>query len=190
MGTTTALIYARPTIRGPQGGGGIVFVTHRQVAGLYATLLGATSTSVKKHKKPSSLHPIGYVNGDKSKPILIDEAWSRYFGLEIGGRKLGGSAYPTLPDVTNFILLAQNNAAAIKQIQDAQAQMIAANAQTLQALVEINQAAAVPGADQIPPPVLAPPETTPPLPQQPDFGDGAGGGGGGGDGGDGGAGGD
>src|SRR4051812_44120400 len=104
MGTTTATIYVRPTIRGPQGSGGVVFVAHRQVAGLYSISLGASSTSVKKHKKPSGLHPIGYVNGDKSKPILIDEAWSRNFGLEIGGRKLGGSAYPTLPDLTNFIL--------------------------------------------------------------------------------------
>lgn len=179
-GSTGAVIYLRPTIRGPRGSGAVVYIAHRQVAGIYTNVLSATPTSVRKNKKPSSLQPIGYVNGDKDKPVLIDSAWSKYLGLEIAGRKLGGSAYPTLPDLTSFILLAQNNAAAIAQLQTAQGQMMTANAQTLQSLLEVNQAAAVPGAAQIAAPVLAVPETTAPLFTQPDFGDGGGGGGDGG----------
>lgn len=162
MASTAAVVYVRPTIRGPRGSKGVVFVTHRQVAGIYTASLFARN--VNKHKKPSSLHPIGYIGGDRSKPVLIDEAWSRHIGLEINGRKLGGTAYPTVPELTEFILLAQNNASQISQILAAMEQMNNANAQSIQGLRDVVNAAALAGAAQVPPPVLARQETTPPLP--------------------------
>jgi len=192
MGTTTATVYVRPTIAGPRGAGGVVYIPHRQVAGIYTIALTASSTTVKKNKKPSGAAPIGYVDGDRTKPVLIDPAWSKYFGLEIGGRKLGGAAFPTLPDIAEFILQTQNSSAAVALELAAMAQMLEANAQTLAALLEVNTTAAVPGVEQVPPPVVTIPETTAPIYIPPDYygggGDGAGsgggdGGGGGGDGG-------
>jgi hypothetical protein len=178
---TGGVVFLRPTIRCGRGSGAVVYLAHRQVAGIYSTALTNTSSRVKKHKKPSSLHPIGYIDGDKSKPVLIDEAWSRFLGLEIQGRKLGGTAYPTLPDLTEFILLSQQNATAVAQLQTTLEQMVIANAQTLQSVVEVTQTASLAGAAQIPPPVLVRQETSPPpLNDLQGGGDGGGGDGGGG----------
>src|SRR3954471_5780513 len=108
-GSTGAVIYARPTIRAVRGAGGVVYVAHRQVAGVYTSNLSATSASVKKNKKPHSRVPLGRVEDGV---VYIEPAWSKYLGLEIGGRKLGGSAFPTLPDVTEIMLLSQQTATA------------------------------------------------------------------------------
>jgi hypothetical protein len=158
-----------------------VYLPVRAVSGLYSTNL--TAANQKKHKKPSSLEPMGYVNGDKDKPVLISPSWSRYLGLEIGGRKLGGSSFPTVPEVASFVTQQQVDA----QLSAAQDQWAAANAQALQTLIAVVQAAGLTGSDAIPPAVLARQETNP----QPvsDFGYQLGGGGGG-DGGGGGGGGD
>ncbi len=187
MGTTTATVYLRPTIRGARGAGGVVFFPHRQVAGIYSTALTATSAAVKKNKKPSGRMPIGTVEGTD---VYITAPWSKYLGLEIGGRKLGGAAFPTLPDITEFILQTQNSSAAVALELAAMAQMLEANAQTLAALLEVNTTAAVPGVEQVPPPVITIPETTAPIYTAPEYygsvGGGGDGGGGGGDGGGGG----
>lgn len=175
---TGGVVYVKPTIGGSRGGGGVVFITHRQVAGIYTTSLSLSSTRVKKNGKPSSMHPLGYIDGDKGKPVYIDEAWSRFLGLEIAGRKLGGINFPSVPELTDFILLAQNNATAVAQIQTALQQMVTANAQSLQSVIAVTQTAALAGAAQIPPPVLAAPETSAPI-----LGDSPGAGAGGGDGG-------
>jgi hypothetical protein len=171
MGTTTAIAY----------------IAIRAVSGVYTSNLSATSARVLKNKKPQSGVPFGTVVGDK---VYIDPGWSKYLGLEIGGRKLGGSAFPTLPDVAEIMLLSQNTAAAVAQVQSAQSQMMTANAQSQQAMLEVIQqlaididalgkpasAAQVP---QVPPPVLTVPETTAPIYEPfPIGGDGGGGGGG------------
>jgi hypothetical protein len=183
---TGAVVQFRPTFGGFKGSGAVVFFAHRQVTGLYSTSLTTAASTVNKNKKPSSLHPIGYINGDRSKPVLIDPVWSKYLGLEIGGRKLGGPAFPTLPEVASFVTQQQVDA----QLAAAQDQWMSSLAQTMAALREVVVTATLAGADQVPPVVLARQETNP-QPISPYFYDntassgGSGGdGGGGGDGGE------
>lgn len=153
--------------------GGVVYVVHRQVAGIFATSL--TALASKKNWKPSSVVPIGKTASGEA--VYVETPWSKYFS-DLGGRKLGGATFPTLPELTDFITQSNQNATAIAAIQTALQQMVTANAQTAQALTQVVQSAGLTGSGQIPPPVLAPQEYS-------GGGDGAGGGsgGGGGDGG-------
>ncbi len=137
--------------------GAVVFFPVRVVAGFYSSAL-AQSTA-KKNWKPQSLHPIGRTSDGKE--VFLDPAWSRYFS-DLGGRKLGGATFPTLPDITEIFSLTNNNATAISQIQTALEQQANANAQAIESLRQVVQTAALVGAEQIPPPVLARQETTPP----------------------------
>ncbi len=157
--------------------GAVVFFPVRVVAGFYSASLSASTT--KKNWKPSSVHPIGRTSDGKE--VFLDPAWSRYFS-DLGGRKLGGALFPTLPDVTEIFALTNNNAVEISQIQVALEAQAKANAQSIAAILEVINTAALAGAAQVPPPVLVRQETTPPPPIDPGAYAGViGGGGGGGD---------
>jgi len=171
-GSTGGIVYFRPTIRGPQGTGAVVYFSHRQVAGIYSTV-NLSGSTVKKDWRPHAGVPVGYVNGDRSKPVTISEEWLRHFRF-LGNAKLGGSNFPTLPDVANFVTQQQIDA----QLAAAQDQWQAANAQTLQALLEVVKSAGLTGADQVPSAVLARQETNPQPIVNPIFGETGGGGGG------------
>lgn len=160
MTSSAAVVYVRPTIRGPRGGRGVVLATHRQVAGFYTTSL--THSGSKKNWKPHALQRVGKTASGEE--VLIDPAWNRFQG-DIANRKLGGATFPTVPDITEIFNLSQSNATAISQIQTALEQMVNANAQSLATLLQVVQTAALAGAAQVPPVVLARQETNiPPAP--------------------------
>lgn len=177
MTSSAAVVYVRPTIRGPRGGRGVVLATHRQVAGLYTTSL--TRSVSKKNWRPHGGVSIGDVVDQNGNPtgqsVKVNPDWMRHFA-DLGQRKLGGATFPTVPDITEIFQLSQSNATAISQIQTALEQMVNANAQSLAALLQVVQTAALAGAAQIPPVVLARQETN--IPPAPDPLGGAGGGGG------------
>ena len=173
MSTTTANVYFRPTFVAARSKASeaVCFFPLRFVSGLYSTAL--TNSNSKKNWKPSALTPVVDKDG------RITGEWNRYFS-DLGARKLGGANFPTLPELTEFFSLARSNSVAIAQLTTALENMVTANAQTTQALLEVVTRAELAGAAQIPPVVLVRQEITPNLGPAP-FVEGGGAGGAGGD---------
>lgn len=144
------------------------YVPIRALSGLFSP--GVTTAPAKKNWRPHAGVPIGYIDNDESKPVYVNPSWGRHIA-DLGQRKLGGSSYPTLPDLASFVTQAQVDA----QLSAAQDQWTAANAQALQALIQVVQSAGLAGASAIPGAVLARQETNPQpvstLPDSPGGGD-------------------
>lgn len=120
-------------------------------ANQYAGGSGLISRDRHRYKMPSARVPFGDVQPDGS--VLVRKEWYDALNYVIN-TQLGGIAGPSLSDITTTV--SSSSAAAI----DAQnavsvvAQAVNANASTLQATVQVSQAGALPGADQIPEPVF------------------------------------
>lgn len=149
------------------------YITLRAVSGAYTTSLSA-STTPKEWRPPISV-PIGYIGGDKSKPIMLDESWFRYLRF-LGANKLGGPTFPTLPEVVTQSQLNSAIASSAEAITAAQDQQNAANAQALEALRQVVEG--LTSTSAVPPVVLVRQEVAPPPPPV-NFETGGGGGAGG-----------
>ncbi len=123
-----------------------VYVPLRAASTANTTLSASTKP---KEWRPHIGVPVGYVNGDRSQPVHLDESWFRHLRF-LGVNKLGGATFPTLPDVASFVTVTQ----ATELITAAQDQMAAANAQALAALKEVVDGL-VGGTSTIPSVVLA-----------------------------------
>lgn len=180
MASTAFTLYVKPSAFFPESVNRAstftAYIPIRAISGLFTT--GVMTKKRPKNWKPHALQPIGQTKSGED--VLIDPAWLRHLSY-LGQAKLGGATFPTLPEMTSFILLAQQNAAAITQVQNALEQMVTANAQSQAAVVQVVQTAALAGSMQIPPVVIARQETTaPPVATLPDSPGGDGGGGDGG----------
>lgn len=122
--------------------GAVIYIPVRVVSGRYATNL--TSRQVgQKSWIPMISVPFLDASGCISLP------WYQHL-RDLGERKLGGANFATLPAVADYVTVGQvdaliNNALLVSITQQANT-----NAQALSAAVEVVQAAALPGATQIP----------------------------------------
>ena len=165
-----------------------VFMALRASTGQFTSGQGIAATrnlrnlrSYKPHDTIPVVDSKGYITHD----------WKLYFKF-LDNQFLEAGNGPTLPDVIAAITTAQSNTVVSEQTAASLLQQIGANAQTLQALLEVVRATAAPGVEQVPPVQLAPVFTPTGSGGLTGGGDSAGGGGdsGGGSGGGGGAGGD
>jgi hypothetical protein len=158
MATTSAIVYFRPTAftARTRATEATVYFPLRVVSGLYSVSLAASA--VTKNWKPSALTPLVDKDG------RITPEWNRYFS-DLGGRKLGGAIFPTLPEIAELFTQTQSNAREISAVQVALEQQATANAQALDVMRQVVQDAALAGATQIPTVVIIRQEVTAPPPQ-------------------------
>lgn len=161
---TTALAYFKPYGAAAGSTTAVAFVCVRALSGLYASNI--STAAVKKNWKPHAMTPFVDSKG------FISPEWNRFLG-DLANRKLGGSIFPTVPDLAQFITRQQVDAL----LTAAQDQMAQQNAQAIAAIREVLIAAGTTGAAAIPEPTLARQETNP-QPIGIDFGETGGGGGG------------
>lgn len=177
MATTTFFGFVKPrgalTTSAHRSSGFVAYIPVRAVSGLYSSSLNASTTQTKKDWRPRKSVAIGYVGGDRSKPVEVDDTWFQHFRY-VGNNKLGGPNFPTLPVVASFVTQTQVDA----QFSSAIDQFTTALAQSVAQMQEVVKAAGLAGAAQLPPVVLARQETNPTPISTPIFGDTGGGGGG------------
>ena len=158
MATTGAVIYLKPRIVAAEvpgrTSGAVLYFSPRLVSGIFADANGVStqnSATSAKAMLPGPRTPIGYVNGDRSKPVYIDEAtWYRLVDY-IVNIKLGGVTAPTLTDVSNSITSVQDATTSIVNSVVSITEQTTNNAAALDTVKEVVQTADLPGATQIPP---------------------------------------
>jgi hypothetical protein len=129
--------------------------------GASTATIALVTAPVKKKWRPHPGVPIGYINGDKTKPVMINDDWWGHI-KDLGARKLGGAAFPSLPEVVTQSQLTSQISSVQAQVTATQDQQNAANAQSLEALRQVVQGLTSVAA--VPPVVLVRQEVTPPPP--------------------------
>jgi|SRR6185369_6369686 len=129
------------------------YIPLREVSGQFTTSL--TSTTAKMGWRPAPHVPIGTVDG---KPVHISSDWWAYMRA-LGTAKLGGRNFATLPDVADQVTRTQ----VTDLITAAQDQQAAANAQAIQAVIDILIANGLTTTGTTPPVVLARQEVNMPF---------------------------
>ena len=165
-GTTSATLYVKPTMLGVltvnASSAAFLYLFVRGVSGLYngSGVKASKNTRNLKSMLPAASVPIGHVmvQGERL-PVQIDDLFWYSFFRYITQTVLGGPIAPTLPDVTTALTVAQVQGIAQAAVSAGLTQQAVANAASLSAVVQVTQTAALPGAAQIPPVVLVPPET-------------------------------
>lgn len=158
MASTGAVLYIRPrfsaTLKSNRATAAVVFLSPRMVSGPWSTAGEIPASRQLKSLRtwlPPAEIPIGYVNNDRSKPVIIDaQTWYSFFNYLVNV-VLGGPNAPTLADVTTAVTVATEQSAESAAIVSAVSQQVVANAESLAATVEVAQNNALPGANQIPP---------------------------------------
>lgn len=97
---------------------------------------------------PSQRIPVAWFKGE---PIYMDLTWYRFFDY-IVNTQLGGFNGPKLSDITDTVASSSTAAIDAQNAVSIVAQTVNANADALAATVQVSQAAALPGATQIPNP--------------------------------------
>jgi hypothetical protein len=156
MASSDALLYVKPQMvasgTGARTSAALMFASARLVSGAYTPNIKDTS-SRQQAWRPRAGSPIGYVIvGGQKLAVMPDNALMQW--LDTLADRLGGPSGVRLPDVVTTVEQSQVTAAENSQRTQAIAQQAAANAASLAAAREVLQNAGVPGADQIPPPVL------------------------------------
>lgn len=134
--------------------GAVSYLTLRAVSGRYATT-GITSRANQKNLRPTYPGrnvPLGRIVKDHlgNMTIEINPAWDDYLNFE-HQKRLGGVNESTLPEVKDTITAGQAAALFDQRILVVQDQWLANLAQAINATTQVVQAAALPGAEQIPP---------------------------------------
>lgn len=158
MASTGAILYLRPrvaaTLAAKRLTGAVVFISPRMASGPWSTAGSITASRNLKSLKtwlPPANVPIGYVNGDPSKPVLIDSKTWYLFVDYLVNTVLGGPSAPTLADVTTAVTTASVQSASSAATVTAVSQQVQANAESLAATVQVAQNNSLSGASQIPP---------------------------------------
>lgn len=159
MASTGAVLYLRPRIEvaltAAHQTGAVVFIAPpRLVTGPFSSageIPASRNLAALKTWLPPSEIPIGYLNNDRTKPVIIDaQTWYAFLNYFVN-TFIGGPSAPTLADVTSAVTTASaQSAASAAQVTVVQ-QAVAANAESLGAVVEVAQANDLQGASQIPP---------------------------------------
>lgn len=108
-----------------------------------------------KASYPGARVPIGYVNGDRSKPIYLDPSWERWLRHTWFDR-LGGDSGPTMTEVQTNVVETKAQAVEAAATATAVEVQVIANAESLAATVEVAQNNSLAGATSIPPVVRRP----------------------------------
>jgi hypothetical protein len=99
---------------------------------------------------PGPRTALGYVNGDRTKPVYIDEAtWYRLLDY-ILNVKLGGIAAPSMADVAATVTTVQEAVTSTVTTVTDLTDMALQNAAVLDTVREVSQASDLDGAEQIP----------------------------------------
>jgi hypothetical protein len=156
MASSEALFYFRPqTLAGSLGArssAAVMYSSARLVSGAYTPQVNSTSSG-NEAWRPRAGSPIGYVVvGGQRLPVMPDPAWSKWF--DTMADRIGGPNGVRVNDVVATVEASQTTSAETAQRTQALAQQAAANAASIAAAREVLQNAALPGASQIPPPVL------------------------------------
>lgn len=157
-GTTTATLFIKPTAFALLSVDGkfpaVLFLIARAASGLFASggITPSANTANLKTLFPDQSVPIDTAG------TLMNPTWYRFFRYLVY-TVLGGPQASTLPDVATALTYSETQALIGAALTAGLAQQAIANAQALAAVVQVAQMAALPGAPQIPPVVLAPPET-------------------------------
>lgn len=121
-----------------------------EAANQYAGGSGLLARTRNKYQLPPARTPFGDVQPDGS--VVIRKNWYDVLNYVFNGQ-LGGIAGPTLSDITDTVSSSSSAAIDAQNAVSVVAQTVNANASTLAATVQVSQAAALPGAAQIHPPV-------------------------------------
>ena len=120
-----------------------------EAANQYMGGSGLISTDTVRSHFPSQRIPVAWFQGQ---PIYMDVTWYRFFDY-IVNTQLGGFNGPKLSDITDTVSSSSTAAIDAQNAVSIVAQTVNANADALAATVQVSQAAALPGATQIPQPV-------------------------------------
>jgi hypothetical protein len=167
MASTGAVIYIRPQMLAARtvarSTGAVMYFAPRMLAGLW-TSSGVTASRDLSNLKawlPPARIPIGYVNGDRTKPVLIDEAsWYKFLNYFLNVF-IGGQGAPTFSDVVTTVEQTQATAVEASSQTAALAQTTQTNAEALAATIQVSQNSGLAGASQIPPVKFNPYEIEP-----------------------------
>ena len=149
MASTGSTAYLRPSATAAASGisGSVIFFASRSSTGLYSS----TSIDKANSRNRKVIRPVGVPMVDSNG--MPTQPWTDWF-VYIEKQFLNMLNGPTLPDVANYVTVGQATAIAVEAVQQGLAQQANANAQSIQAMREVVQSAALPGALQIPPPKL------------------------------------
>ena len=156
MASTGAVLYVRVrpsvSVSAAFTTGAQMFVSLRDSTAQFTSGIGIAGTRNLRNLRSYKPHDSVPMVNDKG---LITEQWKLYFKF-LDNQFLEAGNGPTLPDVIDAITTAQSNTVVSEQSAAALLQQANANAQTLNALLEVVKAAETPGVEQVPPVQLAP----------------------------------
>ena len=121
-----------------------------EAANQYTGGSGLISRDRHRYKLPSARVPFGDVQQDGS--VLVRKEWYDALNYVIN-TQLGGINGPSLGDITTTVESSSLAAIDAQNAVSVVAQTVNANAQVLQATVQVSQNSSLPGASQIPRPV-------------------------------------
>ncbi len=158
MATTGAVFYLRPTaavtVSANRKTGAVVWLSSRTVSGPWSSAGEIPASRDLKNLRawlPPSQIPIGYLNNDPTKPVFIDtQAWYAFLNYFLNVF-IGGAKSPTLADVTTAVTTATQQSADSAAVVAAVSQQVTANAEALDATVQVAKNNSLTGATQIPP---------------------------------------
>jgi hypothetical protein len=125
----------------------------RGVSGIFTEGGGVSTQSIAASAKamlPTPATPIGYVNGDRTKPVYIDAGtWYRLLDFIINV-KLGGVAAPSVTDIASTITSVQEAVTTTVTTVNSVTETVVQNAAALDTVREVAQNNSLSGASQIP----------------------------------------
>jgi len=149
MGSTGAVIYARPQVTGAQRAAGttgaVLFVPMRGVAGIFSNSAFAPFTS----KTPITGKPNARVPLTDSSGRITPE-WDRFLQY-VFEEKLGGVSAPTISEVQSTVGAVQTAVTSNVTTITVLADVVNANASAQQTATQVAQQNNLSGATQIPP---------------------------------------
>lgn len=152
MASTGAVLYLK--VRAGAGSstsrwtGAVAYLALRDSSGQFSSSGGAPATRNLRNLK--SLKPHSSVPLADPSTGRINEYWDRYFSY-LNDTFLEMTNGPTLPDVADSITYSQAVSLVNEAILGALSQQANSNAQSIEAVREVVQTAALPGSAQIPP---------------------------------------
>jgi hypothetical protein len=156
MASTSAVVYLRPLFSDVTAANrqttAVLYIPFRDVSGVYVGygLQSDDSAASAKSMLPGPRTALGYVNGDRTKPVYIDEAtWYRLLDY-ILNVKLGGIAAPSMADVAATVTTVQEAVTSTVTTVTDLTDMALQNAAVLDTVREVSQASDLDGAEQIP----------------------------------------
>lgn len=152
MPSTGGIVFIRirdeDTSSSARSTGSVTYLSLRTTSGQFTSKGVTSNLKNRRAMLPSRSEPVIDDSG------MINNGWWNWFSF-INGVFLAARSNPTLSDVIASIASIQGNNSTTEASIAALMQQTAANAQAVQAVIQVVQTAALPGATQVPPAQLA-----------------------------------